>query len=57
MGLANNRRHRMQAQASYWKDYGKPEPGSVVQDVPTLEGILDADAQRRPVPGRGRGDL
>lgn len=46
----------MEAQASYWKDYGKPEPGSVVQDVPTLEGILDADAQHRAVPLQGRGD-
>jgi len=46
----------MEAQPSYWKDYGKPESGSVVVDVPTLESILDADNQERAAPLRKRGD-
>jgi len=40
----------------YWKDYGKPEPGSVVVDLPTLGSILDADEEERAVPLQGRGN-
>lgn len=46
----------MEAQPSYWKDYGKAESGSVVVDPPTLDSILDADEQERAVPLQKRGD-
>jgi nitrite reductase/ring-hydroxylating ferredoxin subunit len=46
-----------QKNESYWVDYGRPEPGSRIQDIPTLERILNADGGERPVPLQGRGDL
>lgn len=48
---------------AYWKLFGKPEPGSRLPEIPTLDGILEADAQlagdgaERPVPLRRKGDI